>query len=42
MHKGLASILILTSAVLNTSAVAADALAECYRTADNRLKFRLV
>ena len=38
MHKGLASILILASAVLNTSAVAADALAECYRTADNRLE----
>lgn len=38
MHKGLASILILASAVLNTSAVAADALAECYRSADNRLE----
>lgn len=38
MHKGAASILILATAVLSTSAVAADALAECYRTADNRLE----
>ena len=38
MRKGAASILILATAVLSTSAVAADALAECYRTADNRLE----
>ena len=38
MRKGAASILILATAVLSTSAVAADALAECYRTSDNRLE----
>ena len=38
MQKGLAAMAALAAAVLCTSAVAADALAECYRTADNQVE----
>lgn len=38
MRKSVASMLILATAAVSTSAVAADALSECYRTADNRLE----
>lgn len=38
MRKSVANMLILATAAVSTSAVAADALSECYRTADNRLE----
>lgn len=38
MQKGIVTVLTFAAAALSTSATAADALAECYRTADSKVE----